>query len=649
MKKLICALFTAMLFTSFSFAEPFSPVPLEITVPDELIYAFDGREIDISVDVAGKPMRAYLIINTRLPETDKPRNLRNGYLGWHYVDRIDTTVYISGAKDFSIGTGQKFTWDGIGSENTSHEYMGTIEPSAQVAPGIYDYYVFAYDDKNAREQVCNFVCMSYYSNSQYVRISEYDDFGLPRSQPLLWGNTNEYSQDLHALKDNDGNVIGSAEGWKSHGPPLNTAFKFPIGSDPDDMSAMQTTFMSDTPYELVASPVVFDPANESMFYCFHDRVTQKNGELWKWYWVEGGNSGVLDGWRVVNLDTAPEAGSENSGIAASTDGKYLYFTSPGLDPKEKWDRFYMVSFDGEVVANVNLDDFHTPENPNENYRNGRVNRLFVSRTIPGQALVGGEISCLLMMVNTDRIAEGNTDNYVKWSNGNGDFFLDANWDPEQTDPATLWECNTRDFLNPNAGLHNESWFDSHGIVVQNVDYQGLMSFAILTQDGSGISYCKFAEGVVKTTMSSVAGHIKGSSQTCDSGSAYDGIYLSGYPFFASRMENVNWLAMDSAHGVITDEPVSVKEQKPSAFTVDAPYPNPANPSATIGFTIAEPGQVTIDIYNTAGQKIETLADREFAAGKHSLLWNGAAFSAGVYFCTVRSGGMSETVKIALVK
>ena len=129
---------------------------------------------------------------------------------------------------------------------------------------------------------------------------EYDDYGLPRPQPLLWGNTNAYSADLHAQKNEDGIVTGPAEGWESYGPPINTVFKFAVGSDPDDMSAMKMTFMPGFSDSLVASPVVFDPHYEEAFYCFHERIGQMNGTLFKWNWVEGGSATIADDWGDID-------------------------------------------------------------------------------------------------------------------------------------------------------------------------------------------------------------------------------------------------------------------------------------------------------------------------------------------------------------
>jgi hypothetical protein len=197
MKKILLVTFAVMLFATVSYAA-WTPTPLEISVQDEVFYAFDGSTVDIPIDVAGKPAKAWLVINTMLADDDKPVELRNGHRGWHYVNGIDTTVYISGAKEFTISTDQKFTWDGIGTENMSLDYMGNIEPTDPVEAGKYSYYVFAYDNKNPRERVCNFICISFYWHPQYTRVGEWMDDGTPRANPYLWGNVGAVAQDLHA-------------------------------------------------------------------------------------------------------------------------------------------------------------------------------------------------------------------------------------------------------------------------------------------------------------------------------------------------------------------------------------------------------------------------------------------------------------------
>ncbi|MFC1538055.1 T9SS type A sorting domain-containing protein [Candidatus Latescibacterota bacterium] len=665
MKKILLVTFAVMMISSVSFAV-WSPTPLEITVQDEIIYPFDGTAVDITVNVTGKPCKAYLWINTRLGDA-KPDELTNGNRGWHYVNKIDTTVYISGPQDLVIATGQTISWDGVGSENGSREYGGNIEPSAQIDPGTYDYYVFGWDDENPREIVCNYLAISFYWYSQYTRVGQWEDDRTPRDTPYLWGNICWMYNNMHRTTDDDGNYV-PREGWLSYGPPRWTAFKFPIGSDPDDMDALITTFMpgfnGDTdpetgdplPTQLDSSPIVFDPDDEMVFYCLHDLVTQKNGAMFKWDWVTGGDATIDDswgGWDELAIATASERGMGEYYTGSATDGNYIYITSPGRDASIKWDKFYVVSFDGDLVADQMLDDFYTPDHPQDKYRNGMINRMYAEQDVPWQSVMGGEQHCMAMMVHTDRLADGETD-YVKWINTNGDFFMDNAWDPIDTPAEELWQCNHGDFRTINGGRHDELWFDGTGATIQHPDYHGLTSFCVLTQDGSGVAYGQFADDTV--SMDSADGDKKGSGQRCDNGTIYDGFYTGFKVFegggYGANNQNVTWFGQDSAHGVISDVPVvpeAVEEAGQAAFSVAAAYPNPANPTTTISFTLAEAGHVTVDIYNVAGQKVNTLVNGELSIGSHSVVWDASGFSAGVYFYTVTSGDFSKTMKVTLLK
>jgi hypothetical protein len=59
--------------------------------------------------------------------------------------------------------------------------------------------------------------------------------------------------------------------------------------------------------------------------------------------------------------------------------------------------------------------------------------------------------------------------------------------------------------------------------------------------------------------------------------------------------------------------------------------------------------VTVEVFNAAGQKVETVADARMTAGSHSVTWNASRHAAGVYFCTVRTPSSSRTLKMTLMK
>jgi hypothetical protein len=84
------------------------------------------------------------------------------------------------------------------------------------------------------------------------------------------------------------------------------------------------------------------------------------------------------------------------------------------------------------------------------------------------------------------------------------------------------------------------------------------------------------------------------------------------------------------------------------------YPNPFNPSTTIGFSLGTDALVSLKVYNVLGQEVATLVDGLRAAGEHTITWdgrNGAGIplSSGVYMYILRSGNIVETRTMLLTK
>jgi len=96
-------------------------------------------------------------------------------------------------------------------------------------------------------------------------------------------------------------------------------------------------------------------------------------------------------------------------------------------------------------------------------------------------------------------------------------------------------------------------------------------------------------------------------------------------------------------------PQKAEGSVPMEFEVFQNTPNPFNPATSIPFTLPEPGNVTIDILNINGQKVDTLINRYLEAGRHTVYWDGSGFSAGLYFYNVKYGGFSKTMKMLLLK
>ncbi|MDP8220639.1 MAG: metallophosphoesterase [Candidatus Stygibacter frigidus] len=81
------------------------------------------------------------------------------------------------------------------------------------------------------------------------------------------------------------------------------------------------------------------------------------------------------------------------------------------------------------------------------------------------------------------------------------------------------------------------------------------------------------------------------------------------------------------------------------------YPNPFNPDVHISFELEQESEVVISLYNTRGQKIETLYRAITAAGKHSSSWSDKTgkLSSGIYFISMETPDHTITRKVLMMK
>ncbi|MCD4817186.1 MAG: T9SS type A sorting domain-containing protein [Candidatus Cloacimonetes bacterium] len=83
------------------------------------------------------------------------------------------------------------------------------------------------------------------------------------------------------------------------------------------------------------------------------------------------------------------------------------------------------------------------------------------------------------------------------------------------------------------------------------------------------------------------------------------------------------------------------------------YPNPFNPETKIDFSLNEKKFIELNIYNAKGQKVKTLANKQYSKGNYSVIWNGnddscKKVSSAVYFYRLKVDGKIEEVKKCLL-
>jgi hypothetical protein len=88
--------------------------------------------------------------------------------------------------------------------------------------------------------------------------------------------------------------------------------------------------------------------------------------------------------------------------------------------------------------------------------------------------------------------------------------------------------------------------------------------------------------------------------------------------------------------------VEVDLNIPTDFSISQNYPNPFNPSTTIKFGLPVESKVTINLFNTLGERVAQIANSDFAAGNQRIDFNASNLSSGVYFYTIEAIGVDGT-------
>ncbi|MCE5252177.1 T9SS type A sorting domain-containing protein [bacterium] len=584
MKKIIIALCCLLLVPAITFGVNFSPTPLRLSAPAAIQYNFDGSNLVIPLTVTGTPAYTIFTVYTK----DKGEDIgevTNGYLGWHYVNRIDTCVYLSTAKQFDVGK-QTISWDGKDNDG------------GKVPAGEYTYYLWAFDNTNLAKRATDpqIVSPSYMKTTLW----EVGENGMPLQNPFITLNT--------------GRETGIGKKWI-------------LGGDPDDPSLVETTDFAkpvDWQGRMMSDRIALNPTDYNTVYISAFNFNAMTKAIWQYKWVPNGTAERNTDWGV-EIKTPFDEGCHGM----TTDRTYLYTPASATVDPDPYAKLAIIDFDGELIADqtlemyIKVDDFTKEVNPST-YQSGgpgwldtRDNKLFM-----------GYWFCLFMAADPYRYLDGSYEDLTLWMNGNGDYVNDTSWEVDSTTP---WLCFT-----DSAPWRFDAYVDANEFYSVSQCGMGAVSFSVMGPDGSGVGLFTYAGD------SSV---YKFGPLYCQNGSTFDGMYIN----IRDQGDGLWFLGHDSMKGIITSNPINVEEAGPVAFDVSQNTPNPFNPTTMINFIIPEAGNVSIDVFNIAGQKVSTIANEFMSSGSHSVTWNASGYSAGVYFYTVKCGDYSRTMKMTLLK
>jgi hypothetical protein len=516
--------------------------------------------------------------------------VRNGFLGWHYVNRIDTCLFVSQPRQLSLGE-NLLPWEG-------RDESGTLVPAGQ-----YLYYLWGYDNVSQKTLVTRYVPFLWEDRGT---IETYDQDGKPLSNPIMYSSTSDH---------------GNASTEREH-----VRRKWIIGGDPYDPSLVETcSYLSWADNGSLA----WQPGDSRMFF-MHTLSPNGIAVVRKYQWIPNGAAVMQYDW------------GKNGEYMYSVGNKPGWYYYPGV-VSDGIDTLFLTNADigGEDGASeiISLDSASGTENRRLDLSSWWVD---VHDLEAGAQLTGGptdleyrngmlaassHTSCVHQLLNP----YADPDEVVLYTNRNGDNIGDRNF---EKDSPKAWACND-DKVVPYC--YNTTLDATMFAVFPAYDI-GAVSFGLLAPDGTGIGYFSFAGETAKP---------KWGEHCADYGSAYDGLYMN-HTVAGESVPVWHYIAQDSFRGEI-GATESVADIPSGAITVARNAPNPFNTDTTITFVLSKAGKVTVEVFNASGQKVDTILAAFLGAGPHSVTWNAVKRSAGVYLCTVKYGGHSRTVKMTLLK
>ena len=113
---------------------------------------------------------------------------------------------------------------------------------------------------------------------------------------------------------------------------------------------------------------------------------------------------------------------------------------------------------------------------------------------------------------------------------------------------------------------------------------------------------------------------------------------------SSGDDKIAWYRND---GVVSVE--SISNEIPIEFSLNQNHPNPFNPSTNIQFSLPQSSYVTLEVFNTLGERVGVLASEELSAGTYNYSWDASNLTSGIYFYKLQAGEFVETKKMMLLK
>lgn len=125
----------------------------------------------------------------------------------------------------------------------------------------------------------------------------------------------------------------------------------------------------------------------------------------------------------------------------------------------------------------------------------------------------------------------------------------------------------------------------------------------------------------------------------------DGVYT-----WTVRAVDSAFNGSEPAEGTFIVGSVSAEDEAavPTAYALEANYPNPFAATTTLRFALPEPADVTLEVYDVLGRRVAQLVSEPHEAGFHEVRWDAAGFASGPYLVRLSTESFTATRRVLLV-
>jgi hypothetical protein len=136
--------------------------------------------------------------------------------------------------------------------------------------------------------------------------------------------------------------------------------------------------------------------------------------------------------------------------------------------------------------------------------------------------------------------------------------------------------------------------------------------------------------------------------------------VGGTGGLGKAMAETDWEPFYRIHGKTSPSPPEIDwetvrlREVPREYGLSQNYPNPFNSETKIGYQIPDAGFVRLVIYNTMGQVVKKLVDKQQNASYYEVVWDGKnenelSLGSGMYLVKMEAGTFSSMRKVVLIR